>query len=98
MFYGVHRGFVVDASQLGTGGRVQVTVPAVGGMTAPVAPVCSTCNCAWSVEAGDEVIVAFEGGDPARPIVLGVIQSGGAPPPTQGAGGGTGPVRIGRPR
>jgi Domain of unknown function (DUF6484) len=30
---------------------------------------------------GQEVVLAFEGGDPGRPIVLGVVLQGGEPPP-----------------
>jgi hypothetical protein len=98
MFYGVYRGFVTDGSQLDSGGRVRVTVPAIGGASAPVAPVCSTCNCAWGIQTGDEVVVAFEGGDPARPVVLGMIQGGGSRPPEQSSGGTTSFPRVTRPR
>ena len=31
-------------------------------------------------QIGETVVILFEGGDPRRPIVLGVLQSGGAPP------------------
>ena len=74
MFYGVYRGFVLDASAIGNGGRVTVNVPAVGAMTNAVAPVCYSCSCAWAIQTGATVAVAFEGGDPARPIVLGQIE------------------------
>jgi hypothetical protein len=90
MYFGVHRGHVVDATELVGRGRMRVTVPAIGVMTASVAPVCSSCNGTWSAEVGDEVVVAFEHGDPARPIVIGMIQSSSDAPPTQQSGPGTG--------
>jgi hypothetical protein len=43
-------------------------------MTNAVAPVCYSCSCAWAIQTGATVAVAFEGGDPARPIVLGQIE------------------------
>lgn len=37
---------------------------------------------------GDQVLVVFEGGDPARPYVIGALWGGGAPPPE------TGPIAL----
>jgi hypothetical protein len=73
MFFGVYRGNVLDASTIGSNGHVTVNVPAVGAMTNAVAPVCYSCSCAWAIQTGATVAVAFEGGDPSRPIVLGQI-------------------------
>jgi phage baseplate assembly protein V len=38
-------------------------------------------------EVGDEVLIAFEGGDPRRPFVLGGLWSASAPPPERGESG-----------
>jgi Type VI secretion system/phage-baseplate injector OB domain len=69
---GVYRGQVVDASDLNTSGRVKVRVPQAAGGTS-TAPVCYSCNCAWSIRTGATVIVAFEGGNTNYPVVLGQI-------------------------
>ena len=66
----IHRGQVIDTSQLESSGRVRVAVPGGASMWAPV---CYTCACAWGVQSGATVIVAYEGGDASRPVVLGQI-------------------------
>ncbi len=70
---GVFRGRVVDASELNTRGRVRVMVPNVGGANSMPAPVAYSCNCAWGIQVGSTVVVAFEGGNADFPIVLGQI-------------------------
>lgn len=70
--YGVYRGVVQDASQLADSGRVRVNVP-MAGSTGNWAPVTYTCACAWGIQTGATVMVAFEGGDPSRPVVLGQV-------------------------
>ena len=67
---GVFRGVVVDASSLGSNGRVSVNVPQATTGTLH-APVCYSCNCAWGIEAGAKVMVAFENGNLNYPVVLG---------------------------
>ncbi len=69
---GVYRGRVLDTSDLAARGRVRIMVPAVGAASV-MAPVVYTCNCAWGIQVGATVIVAFEGGDVAMPVVLGQI-------------------------
>ena len=69
---GVYRGKVLDTSQLAARGRVRIMVPAVGASSVNT-PVCYTCNCAWGIQVGATVMVAFEGGDVAFPVVLGQV-------------------------
>lgn len=64
--YGVYRGVVVDNVDPGAAGRVKVSVEgrqawALCTLTTP------------QVQVGSMVILAFEAGDPERPVVLGKI-------------------------
>ena len=67
-YFGVYIGQAVGGGDPDRQGRIRVNVPslAVSGSWAPV------CNSSGSRAMGD-VVVAFEGGDPARPIVLGFL-------------------------
>ncbi len=47
-------------------------------------------GAAFQPEVSDEVLVAFAGGGPRTPVVIGSLWKGGSPPPTQA---GTNPVR-----
>jgi phage baseplate assembly protein V len=84
--YGVHLARVRandDPEQLG---RVRVVVPDVSAkaeLWARVATLSAGPNRGtWFVpEAGDEVLVAFEAGDPRRPYVIGSLWSDDARPP-----------------
>jgi phage baseplate assembly protein V len=81
----IYRGHVSDNDDPQQLGRVLVAVPKVvkGEQWAPVATLAAGPNRGtWFVPAvGDEVIVAFEAGDPRRPVVLGSLWSEAARPP-----------------
>ena len=85
---GVMRARVVDHVDPMGSGRVLVEGPWLdgGGVAqawAPVATLMAGPNRGtWFVPAtGDEVLVAFEGGDPDHPCVVGAVWSAGSPPP-----------------
>lgn len=76
-FFGVYRGVVLNAVDPGAAGRVQVRVPSVFGAENAWAPVCTAFGAGTTSAAtiGSDVCVAFEAGDPARPVVLGALRS-----------------------
>ena len=68
---GVHRGTLIDVTNLNIG-RVTVSVPSLG-LNSVTGPVVYSCNAPWLMQVGSAVIVAFEGGDVSRPVILGVV-------------------------
>jgi phage baseplate assembly protein V len=85
--YGVYRGKVTATDDPDQLGRVRVTVSGVRGSErawAHVATLAAGPNRGtWFIpEIGDEVVVAFEAGDPRRPIVLGSLWTPDARPPS----------------
>jgi uncharacterized protein involved in type VI secretion and phage assembly len=91
-FLGVYRGVVASNADPERMGRVQVKVPSVAGT--PEALWAGRCSplagkgkgTYFMPEAGDEVLVAFEQGDPHQPFVLGSLWNGtDKPPAAEGA-------------
>ncbi len=99
---GVYPARVVNNQDPSTLGRVLVSLPdASGGNRQPVeawAPVATLMagnkRGTWFIpDPGDEVLLAFEGGDISRPYVLGALWSVGNPPPEQMDSAGQNPVK-----
>jgi uncharacterized protein involved in type VI secretion and phage assembly len=73
---GVQRAIVLEAEGHG---RIRLRVPAVSGAD-ELWTLSIGGNHAFVPDRGDEVIVAFEEGDPRRPIVLGRLWGTSVPP------------------
>lgn len=70
---GVYRGVVTDVVDPEDRRRVMVNVPVVMGDAAIWAPVLGHGSRVFVPDPGDEVVVAFEAGDAAMPIVIGTL-------------------------
>jgi phage baseplate assembly protein V len=99
---GVYRAVVADVRDKEGLGRVQVTVADV--IPKPVWAPVSTLMAGdhrgtWFVpDVGDEVLVAFQGGDASRPVVLGSLWSAKERPPETMDAAGANAVRVIRTR
>lgn len=91
-FYGVYVGLVTDVQDPDGIGRVRVRLPwttdADGDLYetwARVATMMAGSNRGtWFIpEPDDEVLIAFQGGDPRHPIVMGAMWNGSDSPPQQ---------------
>jgi uncharacterized protein involved in type VI secretion and phage assembly len=85
-FTGAHTAVVVGNVDPLQEGRVQVAAPSLLRATTPWARLATLMagpdRGTWFVpDVGDEVLVVFEGGDPARPIVIGSLWGSGAAAP-----------------
>jgi uncharacterized protein involved in type VI secretion and phage assembly len=78
-FPAVYRAIVTAANDPERRGRVEVMVPAVTGDATAWALVVHAQHASSPVP-GDEVVVAFEGGDTRIPIVLGSLWKGSSLP------------------
>jgi len=91
-FNGVYPAVVIDNVDPQQGGRVQVQLPV---LVDPVAKnfaawarvatlMAGSQSGTWFIpDKGAEVLVAFEGGDPRKPYVIGALWNGPQPPPEQ---------------
>jgi len=83
LFLGVYRAIVISAEDPQQRGRVQVKTPVVTGDQQAWAPTLRQSRASsFAPEPEDEVLVAFEAGDLARPVVLGILWDSSARPPT----------------
>lgn len=102
-FYGVVIGIVTDNKDPGGLGRVKASLPwladdAETDWARVVTPMAGARRGMYFLpEAGDEVLVAFEHGDPAAPYVLGSLWNGKDVPP-ESNGSGKNDVRVIRSR
>lgn len=107
-FYGVHPALVTEVKGDPDGlGRVKVALPwspdARGGRYEAWARVSTMMagknRGSWFIpDVNDEVLVAFEGGDPRRPYVLGALWNGKDPPPQSMDGAGQNNLKVLRSR
>jgi uncharacterized protein involved in type VI secretion and phage assembly len=86
-YYGVVTGKVISQLDPLSLGRVQVQLPFIDSVDLSpwariASPMASTETGFYFIpQMGDEVLVAFEHGDPAVPYVIGSLWSASAPPP-----------------
>jgi len=97
LWFGVHTAIVVDISDPDNQGRVKVKFPwaaDTGSASCEAWARVATLMAGpdrgtWFVpDPDDEVLVAFEGGDPRRPYVLGMLWNGKDAPPVSMDGAG----------
>ncbi len=89
-YYGVYPASVIDIEDPDNLGRVRLSVPilgsgAQGSMWARIATLMAgSKRGTWFIpEVEDEVLVAFERGDPRQPYVVGALWNAQNPPPEQ---------------
>lgn len=70
-YYGIYRGTVVSATDQTMSGRLQVSVPTVGGVANSWAAPCRDYRSIAVPPIGAAVWVMFEAGNPAHPVWMG---------------------------
>lgn len=96
LFYGVYPARVVDVADPDGQGRVRIALPWAADSGAPyevwarlATLMAGADRGTWFVpDVDDEVLVAFGGGDVARPFVVGALWNGADAPPAQMDGAG----------
>jgi uncharacterized protein involved in type VI secretion and phage assembly len=106
-WFGVYPALVADIKDPDGQGRVSVTLPwapDTGGSSYRVWARLATMMAgsrrgSWFVpDVNDEVLVAFEGGDPRRPYVVGALWNGSDSPPESMDGSGRNALKVLRSR
>lgn len=106
-FYGVYPALVTDNRDPDGQGRIQIKLPwapdtgdgAYEAWARLATMMAGNNRGTWFIpEVNDEVLVAFEGGNPRRPYVVGALWNGKDSPPTSMDGGGMNNVRMIRSR
>jgi hypothetical protein len=71
----IYRGVILNTADPNNAGRMQVRVPEVFGAENAWAGVCKPLGSAGKTgpSIGSQVWVMFEGGDAARPVVMGAL-------------------------
>jgi uncharacterized protein involved in type VI secretion and phage assembly len=106
-FYGVYPAIVADIADPDGQGRVRVQIPwsidadgAAYEAWARLATMMAGANRgSWFIpDVDDEVLIAFEGGDPRRPYVVGALWNGQDAPPERMDGAGNNDTKVLRSR
>ncbi|HEX3403923.1 MAG TPA: phage baseplate assembly protein V [Acetobacteraceae bacterium] len=71
--YGIYRGNVMNTADPMMKGRVQVSVPSVGGVASAWAAPCREYKSTATPPVGSAVWVMFEAGNPASPVWMGCV-------------------------
>ncbi len=107
LFYGVYAGVVSDISDPQGQGRVKVKLPwspdgdgqAYEAWARLATFMAGNNRGSWFVpDVDDEVLLAFEAGDPRRPYVVGSLWNGKDAPPQTMDGAGRNPIKLLRSR
>jgi filamentous hemagglutinin family protein len=102
LFYGVYPALVVDVKDPSKQGRVKVRLPWAPDPNGPrfevwarlATMMAGNDRGSWFVpDPDDEVLVAFAGGDPRSPYILGALWNGSDAPPQQMDGSGKNDVK-----
>jgi uncharacterized protein involved in type VI secretion and phage assembly len=106
-WYGVYPALVTDIKDPDGGGRVKITLPWAADTSgsrfeawARIAMLMAGSNRGtWFIpDVNDEVLVAFEGGNPRKPYVVGVLWNGNDSPPESMDGSGNNYKKVIRSR
>lgn len=81
-YIGVYRGTVTDNDDPSGMMRIQVRIPEVHGELDAWAQPCVSPGVESVPEVGSIVWIAFEAGDPKRPVWMGALGAGGRSSPT----------------
>lgn len=107
LHYGVHAALVVDVVDPDGQGRVRIRLPwspdgdgaAYEAWARLATMMAGDGRGSWFVpDVGDEVLVAFEAGDPRRPYAVGALWNGRDAPPEKMDGGGRNDKKVLRSR